>query len=289
MVGTRYATEYGKRAAFSLSFRLASAGCVLISGIAGGIDKAVHLGAIAANVPTVAFLPCGHGQRYLHAKQDLLERILAGGGCLFSEWPPETVMPPNAFHLRNRLIAGMAETAVIVQAPMHSGALITAGYAAQQGKETFVVTGRPGDAAFAGSYALIKDGASPVFHARDILEALPAPFFPDMEKAFSKDVHLAALYNRAYPQTGKNAQIRNKTTPAVKNEDKTPAEKKKDLPAGISEAAAAVYRDFSPNGEYMDTLIAKTGLGSGRVLSAVTELEIYGLLQAAAGGKYVLV
>lgn len=288
MVGTRRATDYGNRAAFSLAYRLARAGCLPVSGMAGGIDHSVHFGARAAEAPTVAFLPCGHGQSYLKKKQPLLEAVLAGGGCLLSELPPGAAMPRNAFQLRNRLIAGVAEAVVVIQAPEHSGALITAGYALQQGKELFVVPGLPGDASFAGAHALIRDGATPVFHARDVLEALPPVFALDMARAFAKDVDLSSAYRRAYAHSEKLTPAGHKTAPAAQNEKRNASPEKPAAPAELSATAAAVYRVFSPAGEYVDTLVEKTGLGSGSVLSAITELEIYGLIRSAAGGKYNL-
>lgn len=288
MVGTRRATEYGKRAAFSLAYRLARAGCMLVSGIAGGIDQAVHFGAMAAKAPTIAFLPCGHGQQYLAGKQKLLDSILANGGCLLSELPPGTAMPRNAFPLRNRLLAGVAEATVVVQAPERSGALLTAGSALQQGRELFVVPGLPGDAAFAGSHALIRDGATPVFHARDVLEALPASYSLDAARAFAADTDLAAAYRRIYQHSRNMQPERHKTAPAAQNEKRTVPSEKREPPPGLSPAAAAVYSALSADGAYADTLVEQTGLGSGSVLSAITELEIYGLVRSAPGGKCML-
>lgn len=286
MVGTRRATEYGKRAAFSLAYRLARAGCVPVSGIAVGIDQAIHLGSLAAERATVAFLPCGHGNTYLYKRQGLLREILNAGGCLLSELPPSTPLPRNAFHLRNRLISGMAEAVVVVQAPARSGALITANCALRQGKEIFAVTGLPSDPTFAGSYALVRDGATPVFHARDVLEALPSSFNLDIQGAFAKEAVPTTAYYRAYSKTEIPQPVENKRPEKI--EKQAPRPEKRSPSDGLSETATAVYYAIGAEGDYIDTLVEKTGFNSGRVLSAVTELEIFGLIRSAAGGKYIV-
>lgn len=309
MVGTRRATEYGIRAAFSLSYRLARSGCLPVSGIADGIDQASHFGAMAAKTPTVAILPSGHGNQYNSRRQPLLDAVLANGGCLLSELPPGAFLQQNTFPLRNRLLSGVSEATVVIQAPGHSGALLTAGSALQQGRELFVVPGLPGDDAFAGSYTLIRDGATPVFHARDIIDALPDIYSLDAARAFSEDGALSAAYRRAYHNSGNMKPSEHKTTYASKEPKKTTPNKKREpapslsntkketvqkfpneereLPPDLPKTAAEVYRAIPADGGYVDMLVERTGLDSSKVLSAITELEIYGLIDPAPGGKYI--
>lgn len=306
VVGTRRSSEYGRKAAFSLSYRLAKAGCVIVSGTAGGIDTAAHLGTLAANGRCIAVLPYGHRKARDDNSRELSRKILEAGGCLLSELPPDASFPRNVFVLRNRLLAALSAATAVVEAPEKSGSLITANAAAQYGKYVFVVTGRPDDPRFAGSYALIRDGASPVFDARDILSVLPGTFAPDVEKAFAGGQNIGALYRKAYKNSAETQSVdnvpgklekpsaaRTHTQHSAEKPDKSdnktpPAKKRKVLPDGLTENAVTVYGFFSPDGEYLDTLVEKTGLSVGKVLSALTELEIYGLAACGAGGKYEL-
>lgn len=285
MVGTRSSTEYGCKAAFSLAYRLAKAGCLIISGFAKGIDSAVHLGALSANRPTVAFLPYGHGNKISRNKAEILKRILASGGCLLSEVPPNSAGLKNAYHLRNRLISGIASAVVVVQAPAISGALITARYATEQNKELFAVTARSGDETFAGNYKLIRDGATPLFETSDILDYLSSCYELDTRGALEKTGEILASYKREYSEKEINKQTEDNINHSNQNEEQ---QKVADLPERLSSVAVAVYNAFSIDGDYVDNLVEKTGLGSGQILSAITELEIFGLIKSAAGGKYML-
>ncbi len=288
MVGTRSSTEYGRKAAFSLAYRLAKAGCLIISGFADGIDRAAHLGALSANCPTVAFLPYGHGNKNSRAKSELLNRILASRGCLLSEVPPKSVGLKNAYHLRNRLISGVAAAVVIVQAPAISGALITARCAIEQNKEIFAVTGRSGDASFAGNYKLVREGATPLFETSDILDYLSSYYELDTKAAVEKTGEILASYNREYSEKQINKKTENNINHSKQNEEQQSVQKVAELPKALSSVAAMVYNAFSIDGDYVDSLVEKTGLGSGQILSAITELEIFGLIKSAAGGKYML-
>lgn len=288
MVGTRKATEYGCKAAFSLSYRLAKAGCVPISGVADGIDKAVHLGAIAAGKATVGFLPSGHAKVRSYRKIELPNKILAAGGCLLSELPPLAEQPRLAYQLRNRLISGAAVAVVVIEAPVPSGALITAKHAIEQNKDLFAVPGRSGDSSFVGTHALIRDGATPLFEISDILGVLSDSFKLDTKEALKKTGELAAAYNRAYPKTETTTPVEHKIKTPAQNEKQEPAIKKAELPKGLSATATTVYNAFSVQGDYIDKIVEKTGLGGGQVLSALTELEIFGLVKSSAGGKYEL-
>lgn len=288
MVGTRSATEYGKQAAFSLAYRFAKSGCTVVSGIAEGNDLAAHLGSMSAKVPTVAFLPGGHGCKYPELRERLVGKILENGGAVLSEYPPDTAVAKNAYFLRNRLIAGMAEGVVVTEAPQKSGALITAHYAADQGKPIFAVMGRAGDASFEGSYALVRDGAVPVFTAADVIRGLHG-LVPCVDETVNTD-KLSGLYRDAFAMFEPSEKRRKKTERGKTAENKIDAEPViiTELPDNLSEDAKTVYNAFSNREEYIDDIVKKTGLGGGRVLIAMTELEISGLVTQCSGGRYMI-
>lgn len=171
MVGTRRPTYYGRQVARALSRDLAACGVTVVSGLAVGIDTEAHLGALEAGGWTVAVLGSGLDQVYPWENRQLAERI-AESGALISEFPPGTQPAAQNFPIRNRIISGLSLGVVVVEADETSGALITAGYAADQGRDVFAVPGPITSPQSRGTNRLIQDGAGLVTGADDILEAL---------------------------------------------------------------------------------------------------------------------
>ena len=171
IVGSRRATVYGRSVAGKLATDLAGRGLTIVSGGARGVDTAAHKGAVAAGGRTVAFLGCGIDVNYPAENKSLFESI-AECGAVLSEFPFGATPEPWRFPPRNRLISGMSLAVVICQSPEASGALITAGYAAEQGKDVYAVPGNVDDERNRGSHKLIRDGARLVQNAQDIMEEL---------------------------------------------------------------------------------------------------------------------
>jgi DNA processing protein len=173
LVGTRRATDYGRAVAERLARELALAGVTVVSGLAKGIDTAAHRAAVDAGGRTQAVLGNGLDQVYPpengRLARDILER---GAGALVSEFAPG--IPPDAvnFPRRNRIISGLSVTTVIVEAGEKSGALITADFALEQGRDVLAVPGSIFSSASAGTNQLLRQGAVPVTCADDVLEAL---------------------------------------------------------------------------------------------------------------------
>lgn len=171
IVGTRRATFYGLEQCEKLSYELALKGITIVSGMARGIDTAAHRGALKAGGRTVAVLGSGHNNIYPSENKKLYEEI-AKNGVVISEFTPDTLPFPTNFPRRNRIISGLAKGVVVIEAPRKSGALITANFALQQGKEVFAMPGNISSARSNGTNALIKEGAKLVENATDILEEL---------------------------------------------------------------------------------------------------------------------
>lgn len=185
IVGTRRASDAGRRVAYAIAKDLARRGIAIISGLAFGIDEAAHRGALDAQGVTWAVMAQGLDQIYPRAHEALAGRILAAGGCLVSEYPPRTPSYPSHFIARNRIISGISDAVVVVEAPAQSGALATARFAAEQSREVYVVPGPFNSPLYAGSHALIRDGARLVHSIPALCEdlgigqgdAAPAPAF----------------------------------------------------------------------------------------------------------------
>jgi DNA processing protein len=168
IVGARACSGYGASAARMLARDLARAGLVVVSGLARGIDAEAHRGALDAGGTTVAALGCGIDRDYPAAHAELARRI-ADTGLIVSEYAPGVEPAPWRFPARNRIVAGLAAAAVVVEARERSGALITADLALEEGREVFAVPGEITSALSAGTNALLKLGAVPLTCAGDVL------------------------------------------------------------------------------------------------------------------------
>jgi DNA processing protein len=171
IIGARTATDYGRRIATGLAAELAALGITIVSGAAYGVDAAAHRGALVSGGGTVAVLGCGIDVVYPRAHADLF-RDIAGSGLLLSEYPIGTKPEGFRFPARNRIISGLVQGVIVVEATERSGSLITARLALDQGREVFAVPGRIDSPKSAGTHRLIQQGAHLVHTAGDILEGL---------------------------------------------------------------------------------------------------------------------
>lgn len=170
VVGSRNASLNGRRLAEQIARDLGGAGCVVVSGLARGIDTAAHQGSLRTG--TIAVLAGGVDVVYPEQNRELYRQILAVGGAVIAEQPPGTEPQSRHFPPRNRLISGLARGVVVVEASLHSGSLITARLALEQGREVFAVPGSPLDPRARGGNDLIRQGAILTETADDVLRAL---------------------------------------------------------------------------------------------------------------------
>jgi len=170
IVGTRYPTGRGLDAAVALGMEAGAAGVPVVSGLARGIDSGAHRGALASGGATFAVLGRGIDAVYPASNKELASRMVAAGGGITSEYPPGT--PPSrwTFPERNRILAGLCRSTVVVEAPGASGALISAAFALEEGRDVYVVASCMGGVRSAGSDALAADGAVTLACFSDIIE-----------------------------------------------------------------------------------------------------------------------
>jgi DNA processing protein len=183
IVGARACSGYGSHVSRTFGRELAAAGLVVASGMARGVDGEAHRGALEAGGVTVAVLGCGVDRDYPAAHAELARRICADG-LVVSEYPPGVEPAPWRFPARNRIVAGLAQATVVVEARERSGALITADLALEEGREVFAVPGEITSALSAGTNALLRLGATAATSAADVLEVFgltpPEPAPPDL-------------------------------------------------------------------------------------------------------------
>ena len=200
-VGTRRMSEYGRDTAYRISYELASAGVVVVSGMALGVDGICAAAAMEAGGSTVAVLGCGISTAYPKEHAGLMEKI-AQKGAVITEYPPDE--PPNGcnFPRRNRIISGICQGALVVEGAPGSGALITASRAIAQGRELFALPGKVGDDNSEGPNELIQSGAHVALAAEDILHFYDFLYhdvinYKHLSRA-KKQTHDAALMMKRY-------------------------------------------------------------------------------------------
>jgi DNA processing protein len=181
IVGSRKATPYGLKVAYDLSYLLGSRNMIIVSGLAYGIDSKSHLGALESNGITYAVL--GSGINIIYPKQNkILKDNITKNGAVISEFPLDT--PPISFNfpVRNRVISGLSESIIIVEATLNSGAMITADFALEQGKDIYAVPGSIYSLQSEGTNNLIKNGAIIIDNINDFIYQFDSLFKPDIKK-----------------------------------------------------------------------------------------------------------
>lgn len=247
---------------------LASAGAVVVSGGALGIDGAAHEGTLDAGGKTVCVMGCGLGTRYLMDNEAMRRRI-SKNGAVISEFPPLSNASRITFPQRNRIISGLSHGVLVVEAGDKSGSLITATCASEQGREVFAIPGSVLSTAYSGANKLIRDGAKAVSCAEDIL----APYsviYPDRInlKAIDKSPVASEIISR--------------------EEEKKPVFVKKDCPSGLDPDAQAVYNLFGEGALHFDEICAMSGLSASKVIPALMNLELADYIEETEGKNYTL-
>ena len=260
IVGSRNASLNGISLAKKTAYDLANQNITVISGLAKGIDRAAHEGALVSNASsgsTIAVLGTGVDVLYPRENQDIYDKIKEQG-LLVSEMPFGTKPTPSAFPRRNRIISGLSYGTLVIEASLMSGSLITAREALSQGREVFAIPGSPLDSRAAGPNQLIKDGAHLVSSAEDILNII------DNETSF-----------RFFDSYGKSEQL--------------DALSLKIAEAEINQARKTLLEKLSPQATHIDVLIRETGLAPYVVNTILMELEIAGKIERFAGQYVALI
>ena len=279
VVGSRTASNYSLRIAETMAADMASSGVTVVSGGALGVDGAAHEGALKVNGKTVAVLGCGINTGYLKANEGLRNRI-SKTGALLSEYPPDEPASSRNFPVRNRIISGLSRGTLVIEAGEKSGSLITAKLALEQGRDVFAVPGDITSLDYTGVNKLIREGAKPVFSAKDVLSEYV--WIYDFPKEISE-----TDMTRNMMKSAKNCESVKKQVKTEKPSE--PIVEKRVLPDGMSETTVKVYSVFADTPLYTDEIVNLTKIEPNRVLTALTELEIYGFIKMIQGKRYIVV
>lgn len=254
VVGARRATARGREVARRLGGALGAAGVTVVSGLALGVDGAAHAGALAADGPTVAVLGSGPDRAYPRSHAALF-RSVVHRGLVVSEFPPGTPALRHHFPRRNRVLAGLAHTVVVVEAGVRSGALITVDHALDLGLDVYAVPGPIDRRTTLGSNALLRDGARPLVSIEEFVGAV------------------APRGTSAGDESGGGARP-------------PPDARSLDQPSDDGGAAAAVLRSLGDGPRDVDAVSRATGLAPARALAVLTRLELQGRARRIPGQRF---
>ncbi len=298
VIGSRTPCVYGERAAVKIVSRLVESDYVIVSGGALGIDSIAHKTAVESGGKTILVMGCGHGYNYLPENASL-RKIVANNGALVTEYPPMSSVTRSSFPERNRIISALGKGVVIVEAAERSGTFNTATHAKKQKKDLFVLPGDIESGNFAGSNKLITDGAIPVFSGEDILIK-----YGDIVK--EKESECEEKDFNAFPSIGKDSEfskkkskyyrekktLKEKCAPSKgeKAEEKDEKNEKKEKISleGISKNALIVYNIMSDGVCTLDEIKRASELDISKVLVALTELEMFSLVESDGPNRYLL-
>jgi DNA processing protein len=252
VVGSRNHSEYGEEVCREVAWEAAAAGVVVVSGMARGLDAIAHGAAVDAGGATIGVLGNGLGVVYPAANRRLYERV-GEGGLLLTEFPPGERPTAGSFPRRNRIISGLARVTLVVEAAEGSGALITAGTALDQGRDVMAVPGPITSPRSVGCNRLIRDGATPLLDAQDLLERYPDAVPP--------------LSARPLPQP-------------------PPAPPLRPLPLELGESERAVAGLLGREPALLEELVARSGRSPQELLCALCGLEISGVVEQGPGRTF---
>ena len=267
IVGARNATIKGRKTASRIAYELTNNGIMIVSGMARGIDAASHKGAMYAqeqNGATIAVLGTGVDVAYPQENTELYRQIVKQG-VVISEFPLGTQPQSNNFPRRNRIVAALSLGTLVIEATLHSGSLITAKLALEQGKDIFAVPGTPDDPRAAGPNRLIKDGAVLVENSDDILQVLCA------NNTMELKAQMALPLAEPHPV---------KISPPLSIAENKPA-------TTIEQNAKIIdYLDYE--GITVDEVIRASGKDAAEIAMALLELELDGKIVRQPGDKVAL-
>lgn len=272
IVGTRGATEYGRGIAEKFAVDLAARGVTVVSGLARGIDTAAHRGALEAGGRTFAVCGCGLDIVYPSDNKGLMEQVQHGGAA-FSEFAP-TVHPESwHFPARNRIISGLSAGVIIIEAGERSGALITADFAMEQGRDVFAVPGNIHRIQSRGPHQLIKQGATLVESADDVLEALNNRALPFERPARTPD---GKVVEKTGAKSGRPKRKAERALPPAPRLDLSPGENR-------------VYMTLDVEAKHVDDIATLAQMGAAEVNSTLVLLELKGIARRLPGSLFAKV
>ena len=304
-VGTRNASEYSLMAADTICGELAAKNVVIVSGFAVGIDITSHMAAVRKKRPTACVMGCGVDVIYPKPNEKYRDQVLESGGVFVSEYPPGTQPLPQNFPSRNRILAALGRAAVVFEASLKSGSLITARLASEQGRDVFVMP--PADifsSRYSGNIQLLREGAQPFYGSEDMLDLfrLGGPVDAEIREnansiATGREAGIV-WEGRAAVQTDADEKTvtrprRKKAEKAVEDIPSVP-----DIPEDrladdtdneeLTDIQRSIVAELKHGSLHADEICRRLDMDSAELMTELTELEIVGAIRSLPGKMYEL-
>lgn len=287
IVGSRKPTAHAQKITFDIAQYLAQAGYIITSGLAMGVDKRAHLGALAQadteyQGRTIGVMGTGIEVNYPNHHDKLFAQIIEQGGCIISELLPHTMPHKHTFPRRNRLVAGLSLATIVTEATIQSGSLITARLTSEQGKQVFAIPSHIDNSNAEGCHHLIREGATLIYHPQQVLEDINSQL-PYNSHSFQSNV-LSTLNRSQTENPLENVSSSTADTGKLASSNIKPS------PSAIvvPEHLTLVYDQLDWHGQDLDALIIATKLATPQLIGQLMELELLGVI-SVQGGRYLRV
>ena len=277
IVGSRKPTTHAQKITFDMAQYLAQAGYIITSGLAIGVDKRAHLGAlaqidVALQGRTVGVMGTGIDVNYPNHHDKLFSQIIDKGGCIVSELLPHTLPHKHTFPRRNRLVAGLSIATIVTEATIQSGSLITARLTSEQGKQVFAIPSHIDNANAEGCHHLIREGATLIYHPQQVLDdvSLQLPVQSQSNESLNTQISSQAVSHLTATSKKTIKQQPIKPLPSIT----------------IPEHLTALFEQLDWHGQDLDALIIASNLAPAQLIGQLMELELVGAI-TVQGGRYL--
>ena len=297
IVGSRKPTAHAQKITFDMAQYLAQAGYIITSGLAMGVDKRAHLGALAQvdaeyQGRTVGVMGTGIDVNYPNHHDKLFSQIIDQGGCIISELLPHTLPHKHTFPRRNRLVAGLSLATIVTEATIQSGSLITARLTSEQGKQVFAIPSHIDNSNAEGCHHLIREGATLIYHPQQVLEDINSQLGYQSHGYKSSDNAEASSTQENSTQESlsqiSHTLNKNRTSHATIGQSPQSNIKSSSNAIVIPEHLAQVYEQLDWHGQDLDALLGTTNLTPPQLIGQLMELELLGVI-SVQGGRYLRV
>ncbi|MGP4973321.1 DNA-processing protein DprA [Psychrobacter alimentarius] len=291
IVGSRKPTAHAQKTTFDMAQYLAQAGYVVTSGLALGVDKRAHSGALAQadsdyQGRTVGVMGTGIDVNYPNHHDQLFTQIIEKGGCIISELLPHTQPHKHTFPRRNRLVAGLSLATIVTEAAVQSGSLITARLTSEQGKQVFAVPSHIDNNNAEGCHHLIREGATLIYHPQQVIEDVNSQLAHNPYSDTSSNPPTVIINDNPVQNQANHLNHRSSYSTGKDTNQLSSANMKSQRTAiVIPEHLTAVYEQLDWHGQDLDALITATELTTPSLIGQLMELELLGAINVQ-GGRY---
>ena len=292
IVGSRKPTAHAQKITFDMAQYLAQAGYIITSGLAMGVDKRAHLGALAQvdaeyQGRTVGVMGTGIDVNYPNHHDKLFSQIIEQGGCIISELLPHTQPHKHTFPRRNRLVAGLSLATIVTEATIQSGSLITARLTSEQGKQVFAIPSHIDNNNAEGCHHLIREGATLIYHPQQVLEDINSQLGYQSRNYNSSDNAELNIEQANLSQSSHTINTDRTSTTTIGHAPQSNLKSSSNAIV-IPEHLTQVYEQLDWHGQDLDALLITTNLTPPQLIGQLMELELLGVI-SVQGGRYLRV